>query len=153
MSQPEWYQPMKLWNQMKILKVHGEKLQDHVFIPFIFNSYIKNNNTKSKSIRSKRNDNLNDPLWIVNTIKYSDLCLRLLLITFKAYFKSRVIHKITWKIRMKISMFIRCLVILVEIQFLQFRPLWLIEINRKNDDRKYLFVQFRTKFLLNSVCF
>merc|ERR1712223_907402 len=69
-----------------ILKVHGEKLQDHVFILFIFNSYIKNNKIKSKSIRSKRNDNRHDSLWIVNTIKFSDLCLRLLLITFKAYF-------------------------------------------------------------------
>ena len=66
--------------------VHGEKHQDHVFILFIFNSYIKNNNMKSKSIRIKRNNKHHDSLWIVNAIKYSDLCLRLLLITFKAYF-------------------------------------------------------------------
>lgn len=41
---------------------------------------------KSKSIRIKRNNKHHDSLWIVNAIKYSDLCLRLLLITFKAYF-------------------------------------------------------------------
>ena len=73
---------------LKSLKENVERAQDHDFILFNFKHKLKNNKPKSltKYSRPKGNGKIDDPLSIINIIRYSDLCLRLLMIILKAYF-------------------------------------------------------------------